>query len=75
MNQDRRETVIEAIRQFSNQSDVIATHSLADDLGMDSLDHIELIMAIESELEISIGDDEASKWVKVQDVINTVASL
>lgn len=43
-----------------------------DDLGADSLDQVELIMAIEEEFDISVPDEDAEKIAKVQDAINYV---
>ena len=45
-----------------------------DDLGADSLDLTELIMAMEEEFDIEIDDEEAQKLVKVQDAINYIQS-
>jgi len=51
-----------------NEKDVVPGASFVDDLGADSLDQVELIMAIEEEFDISISDEEAEKIVTVQDV-------
>ena len=40
------------------------------DLGADSLDNVELLMAFEEEFKITIDDDEAEKLQTLQDVIN-----
>jgi acyl carrier protein len=48
--------------------------SFIDDLGADSLDTVELVMALEDEFDIEIPDEEAEKLKKVQDVINYVTS-
>ena len=48
--------------------------SFVDDLGADSLDLTELIMAMEEEFELEIDDEEAQKLMKVQDAISYVAS-
>lgn len=45
---------------------------LTDDLGADSLDIVEMAIAIESELGIRIPDDEFERWQTVRDVIDTV---
>ena len=44
--------------------------SFVDDLGADSLDQVELIMAIEEAFEIEIPDEDAEKMEKVKDAIN-----
>ena len=45
-----------------------------DDLGADSLDQVELVMALEDEFDIEIPDEEAEKLKKVSDVISYVSS-
>ncbi|MFW5913433.1 MAG: acyl carrier protein [Bacillota bacterium] len=45
-----------------------ADSSLADDLGADSLDAVELIMAIEEEFDVEIDDSAATKIKTVQDI-------
>ena len=44
--------------------------SLADDLGADSLDAIELIMAIEEKFDVEISDSDATKIKLVSDMVN-----
>ena len=46
--------------------------SFIDDLGADSLDTVELVMAFEEEFEIEIPDDEAEKIQKIQDAIDYI---
>ena len=46
--------------------------SFVEDLGADSLDLTELIMAMEEEFEIEIADDDAQKLLKVQDAISYI---
>lgn len=48
--------------------------SFVEDLGADSLDLTELIMAMEEEFDIEIADDDAQKILKVQDAINYIAN-
>ena len=43
-----------------------------DDLGAESLDRTELIMAMEEEFDIEIADDDAQKIQKVQDAIDYI---
>ena len=45
-----------------------------DDLGADSLDTVELVMAFEEEFEIEIPDEEAEKIATVQDAISYIES-
>ncbi|UCH07530.1 MAG: acyl carrier protein [Deltaproteobacteria bacterium] len=55
-----------------NEKDVVPEASFVDDLGADSLDQVELIMAMEEEFDISISDEEAEKIVTVRDAIEYV---
>lgn len=48
--------------------------SFIEDLGADSLDIVELIMALEEEYDIEISDEDAEKIQTVGDAINYVAS-
>ena len=54
------------------EEDVVPTAAFVDDLGADSLDQVELIMAMEEEFNVSITDEEAEKIVTVQDAIDYV---
>jgi len=52
-----------------NEKDVVPEASFVDDLGADSLDQVELIMAMEEEFDISISDEESEKILTVGDAI------
>jgi len=54
------------------EEDVVPEASFVDDLGADSLDQVELIMALEEEFDISISDDEAEKITTVKDAIEYI---
>ena len=54
----------------ANADDVKPEASFVEDLGADSLDLTELIMAMEEEFDIEIADVDAQKILKVQDAIN-----
>ncbi|MCD6152320.1 MAG: acyl carrier protein [Syntrophobacterales bacterium] len=43
-----------------------------DDLGADSLDLVELIMAMEDHFDLEISDDDLAKITNVQDVVNYI---
>lgn len=49
-----------------NEADVKNSSSFVDDLGADSLDTVELVMALEEEFDCEIPDDEAEKITTVQ---------
>lgn len=53
-------------------SEVVPEASFTDDLGADSLDLVELIMTMEEEFDIDIGDEDAEKLVTVQDAIDYI---
>jgi acyl carrier protein len=48
---------------------------LWDDLGADSLDYIELALAIEVRNDEGIPDEEIAKWVTVRDVLNSAETV
>ena len=50
-------------------AEVRAEASFVDDLGADSLDRVELIMAFEETFDLEIPDDDAEKITRVQDAI------
>jgi acyl carrier protein len=54
------------------EEDVVPSASFVDDLGADSLDQVELIMAMEEEFNVSITDEDAEKIVTVQNAIDYV---
>lgn len=54
---------------------VIPAASFVDDLGADSLDLVELIMAMEEAFEVEIPDNVAEKIITVQDAINHIQSM
>ena len=54
------------------KEDIKLDSSFVDDLGADSLDTVELVMALEEEFEAEIPDEDAEKIVTVQDAINYV---
>jgi acyl carrier protein len=56
----------------ANEADVKAESSFVDDLGADSLDTVELVMALEEEFECEIPDEEAEKITTVQQAIDYV---
>jgi acyl carrier protein len=55
-----------------DEKDVIPEASFVDDLGADSLDQVELIMAMEEEFGISIADEEAEKIATVRNAIEYI---
>ena len=54
------------------EDDVVLTASFVDDLGADSLDQVELIMAMEEEFDVSIPDEDAEKITTVKDAVEYI---
>lgn len=55
-----------------DESKVVAEASFIDDLGADSLDTVELVMAFEEEFDLEIPDDAAEKIATVQDAVKHI---
>ncbi len=58
-----------------DEKDIKLESKLVEDLGADSLDVIELVMAFEDEFGISLPDEEISKMKTIADVVNYIKSL
>lgn len=56
----------------AEEAKITMDSSFVDDLGADSLDQVELVMAFEEEFGIEIPDEAAEKIVKVSDAVNFV---
>ena len=54
--------------------DVKMESEFSNDLGADSLDRVELVMALEDEFEVEILDSDAEKFQKVADVVAFIES-
>jgi acyl carrier protein len=57
-----------------DESEISSDSSFVDDLGADSLDTVELVMAFEEEFGVEIPDDDAEKIQSVQNAIDYVAA-
>ncbi len=57
-----------------SEDEVTEEASFVDDLGADSLDTVELVMALEEEFECEIPDEEAEKITTVKQAIDYVTS-
>ncbi|RDU56730.1 acyl carrier protein [Helicobacter sp. MIT 99-5507] len=61
------------VEQLSvNEGEVKLESRFVDDLGADSLDVVELVMALEEKFEIEIPDEEAEKIATVKDVVDYI---
>ncbi len=56
------------------EDEVTNAASFVDDLGADSLDTVELVMALEEEFETEIPDEEAEKITTVQQAIDFISA-
>jgi acyl carrier protein len=76
-------TVFERVKKIvveqlgADEKDVVATASFVDDLGADSLDLVEMIMAMEEEFstanqKVEIPDEDAEKIATVQDAVDYI---
>lgn len=68
--------IIEVVKNFDqvDSNKVTEKVKFTDDLGLDSLDVVEVVMAIEDEFAIEIPDAEADKIVSIQDAIEYISS-
>jgi len=55
-----------------DEGEVTASASFVDDLGADSLDQVELVMALEEAFDLEISDEDAEKIRTVQDAIDYI---
>jgi acyl carrier protein len=75
---DRMSTIEERVKKIVveqlgvKEEEVVPAASFVDDLGADSLDTVELVMALEEEFETEIPDEEAEKITTVQQAIDYV---
>jgi len=67
---------VEVVKNFEkvNAAKVSGTARFKEDLDLDSLDAVELVMAIEEEFCIEIPDSEADKILSIADAVNYVSA-
>ncbi len=77
MSQEITSRVVKVVAdQLSvDESEIRPESSFQDDLGADSLDLVELIMAMEEEFDVKIDDDAAQKIKTVQNAVDFIESL
>jgi acyl carrier protein len=73
-NLEQRVKKIVAEQLGVNEADVKAESSFVNDLGADSLDTVELVMALEEEFECEIPDEDAEKISTVQQAVDYIKS-
>jgi len=64
--------VVKRMEKVDDSTKVDKDSSFLNDLGLDSLDQVELVMAVEDEFTIEIPDDDLEKFHSVQEVVNYV---
>ena len=70
------EVRVVVVEQLSVAPDAVKLESkIIEDLGADSLDVVELVMALEEKFEVEIPDSEAEKLKTIQDVVTFVEGL
>ena len=71
-----KDKIIKKVKEITSEqlgvdeSQITSEAKFIDDLGADSLDTVELVMALEEEFDIEISDEEAEKLITVQKVID-----
>ena len=75
---DKLKEITEKVKQIISEqlgveeAEVTPTASFVDDLGADSLDTVELVMAFEEAFDIEIPDEDAEKIRTVQDAVDYI---
>jgi acyl carrier protein len=72
MGLEERVTEIIVEQLGVSKDEVVPEASFIDDLGADSLDIVELVMAMEEEFDIEIPDDDAEKIQTISDAISYI---
>ncbi len=73
-----RDQILSSVKELivehlgANEAQVTADATFVDDLGADSLDIVELVMALEEKFGIEISDDDAQKITKVNDAVQYI---
>ena len=71
-NVEQRVKKIVAEQLGANEAEIKNESSFVEDLGADSLDTVELVMALEEEFETEIPDEEAEKITSVQQAVDYI---
>jgi len=75
---DGKKAAVEKVKQIIaeqlgvDEAEVTPSASFVDDLGADSLDTVELVMALEEAFDVEIPDEDAEKIRTVQDAIDYI---
>ena len=60
------------VEQFNVEEDAVTMDATLEDLGADSLDMVELVMAMEEELDIEFADEDVEKLHSVEDLVEYI---
>ena len=71
-NIEQRVRKIVAEQLGVNEAEIKNESSFVDDLGADSLDTVELVMALEEEFETEIPDEDAEKITRVKEAVDYI---
>ena len=75
-----RDEILKKVKKITSEqlgideSQITPEAKFVDDVGADSLDTVELVMALEEEFNLEISDEEAEKLTTVQKVIDYIES-
>jgi len=69
---DRLQEIIEEFGVTTEKTIFTPTSNLQKDIGLDSLDSVELVIVVEEEWSIEIPNEEFETWDTIQDVINSI---
>ena len=72
--EDRVKQIVSEVLNVE-EADITIDASFIDDLGADSLDLVELVMAMEEEFDVKIEDEEAEKIRTVKDAVDFVKKI
>jgi len=73
-----RDDIIKKVKEITSEqlgvdeSQITPEAKFVDDMGADSLDTVELVMALEEEFDLEISDEEAEKLTTVQKVVDYI---
>ena len=78
MASDGKKEIVEKVKQLIaeqlgvDEAEVTPSASFVDDLGADSLDQVELVMALDDAFELEISDEDADNIRTVQDAVDYI---
>jgi acyl carrier protein len=77
MNAEIKDIVIEILNEKAkkNKDQIEMQHTITGDLGLDSLDIVEIVMALEDKFELTVNEELLAKIQTVQDLVNLIEEL